>query len=43
MKDRIIAWLLRRLGYEPGMVIVQGRRAYVIDINGARRRLGRDS
>lgn len=42
MKDKIIAWLLQRLGYEPGMVVVQGRRTYIIDINGARRRLGRE-
>ncbi len=43
MKDRFISWLLRWLSYKPGTVIVQGRRSYVIDINGARRRLGRES
>jgi hypothetical protein len=42
MKQKLILWMLRRLGYTPGTVIEQGRRKYIIDTNGAWRRLGRE-
>lgn len=42
-KPRIILWLLNKLGYIPGSVIVRGNRKYIIDTNGAQRRLGREA
>ena len=46
MKERflqwLLQWLLRHLEHQPGTVIKQGRRKYIVDINGAWRRLGRE-
>lgn len=42
IKDRFVSFLLRCLGYQPGTTIEQDKRKYIIDIHGARRRLGRE-
>ena len=43
-KNKFVSLLLRGLGYVPGSVVeTTGRRKYVIDIHGARRRLHRDA
>ena len=43
MKTKVIVFLLRWLGYQPGLTIRRGKREYIVDMNGAHRRLGRDA